>query len=130
MNIVDTGYGVSQILPVLGQIWWTVFGAIRHPTERDAILAIEQPELHLHPAHQSLLADAITSVLGNEQRRKVSFIIETHSESLINRIGNLIYQGKLDKDKVAILIFEDSLDATSTTFAKVARFEEGGVLAN
>jgi hypothetical protein len=21
-NIVDTGYGVSQILPVLGQIWW------------------------------------------------------------------------------------------------------------
>src|ERR1700682_5719018 len=21
-NIADTGYGVSQILPVLGQIWW------------------------------------------------------------------------------------------------------------
>jgi hypothetical protein len=130
MNIVDTGYGVSQILPVLGQIWWTVFGAARRPGERDAILTIEQPELHLHPAHQSLLADALTSVLEVEQRRKTSFIIETHSESLINRLGSLIYQGKLDKDKVSILIFEDDPDAAGTIYAKVARFEDGGILAN
>ena len=83
MNIVDTGYGVSQILPVLGQIWWTVFSPVRQPIERDSILAIEQPELHLHPAHQALLADAIASVLNDSNnKRAVSFLIETHSEAL------------------------------------------------
>jgi predicted ATPase len=130
MNIVDTGYGVSQILPVLGQIWWTVFGAVRHPVERNAILAIEQPELHLHPAHQSLLADAITSVLGDEQKRKVSFIVETHSESLINRLGNMVYEKKLDASAVSLLIFEESTESANGTTTREAHFEGGGVLVN
>jgi hypothetical protein len=63
VNIVDTGYGVSQILPVLGQVWW----ANNRPQprawprnySRSPIIAIEQPELHLHPAHQALLAHPI-----------------------------------------------------------------------
>jgi hypothetical protein len=130
MNIVDTGYGVSQILPVSGQIWWTVFGAARYPSERNAILAIEQPELHLHPAHQSLLADAITSVLGSEQKRKISFIVETHSEALINRLGSMVYDKILDKTAVSLLIFEDSSEVDNTTITREARFEEGGNLVN
>ncbi|WP_445954446.1 AAA family ATPase [Thauera sp. SDU_THAU2] len=52
--------GYRKFLPVLGQIWWarnrTVSRNSRTPL---ALLAIEQPELHLHPAHQALLADAL-----------------------------------------------------------------------
>jgi predicted ATPase len=48
------------------------------------IVAIEQPEIHLHPALQAELGDVfIESALGE---RKNTFLLETHSEHLILRI--------------------------------------------
>jgi predicted ATPase len=48
------------------------------------ILAMEQPEIHLHPALQAELGDVfIASALGQQ---KNTFILETHSEHLILRI--------------------------------------------
>ena len=70
----DVGIGVSQVLPVL-------VGAY---ASQDKIIAIEQPEIHLHPALQADLGDVfIESALGSN---KNSFLIETHSEHLILRI--------------------------------------------
>ena len=69
----DIGIGVSQVLPVLAM----VLGLKRR------LIAIEQPELHLHPAIQSELADVfLKSALHHENK----IIIETHSEHLILRI--------------------------------------------
>ena len=70
----DVGIGVSQVLPVL-------VGAY---ASKKQIIAIEQPEIHLHPALQADLGDLfIESALG-EQRN--TFLLETHSEHLILRI--------------------------------------------
>ncbi|OGG47139.1 MAG: hypothetical protein A3F84_16955 [Candidatus Handelsmanbacteria bacterium RIFCSPLOWO2_12_FULL_64_10] len=70
----DVGIGISQVLPVLV----SAFGLDRK------ILAIEQPEIHLHPKLQAELGDVfIESALGE---RKNTFIIETHSEHLILRL--------------------------------------------
>ncbi len=70
----DVGIGVSQVLPVL-------VGAY---AAQKQIVAIEQPEIHLHPAIQADLGDVfIESALG-EQKNK--FLIETHSEHLLLRI--------------------------------------------
>ncbi|MGI8554426.1 MAG: DUF3696 domain-containing protein [Dehalococcoidia bacterium] len=70
----DVGIGISQVLPVL-------VGAF---AERNSIVAIEQPEIHLHPALQAELGDVfIRSALGELQN---TFILETHSEHLILRI--------------------------------------------
>lgn len=70
----DVGIGVSQVLPVL-------VAALAGRGER---WAIEQPEIHLHPALQAELADVfIDSALGE---RKNTFILETHSEHLILRV--------------------------------------------
>lgn len=70
----DVGIGVSQVLPVLVY----AFGS------QNRIIAIEQPEIHLHPALQAELADVfIESALGE---RKNMFILETHSEHLILRV--------------------------------------------
>nr|WP_321457236.1 AAA family ATPase [uncultured Cohaesibacter sp.] len=103
INIVDTGYGVSQVLPVLAQIWWTQFAANRiqyqytYGGANTKTLAIEQPELHLHPAHQALLADVFVEALSlAKENEDVShnYVVETHSEALINRLGELIEIGE------------------------------------
>jgi hypothetical protein len=70
----DVGIGISQVLPVLVTAY----------ASRNKILAMEQPEIHLHPALQAELGDVfIESALGE---RKNTMILETHSEHLILRI--------------------------------------------
>jgi predicted ATPase len=70
----DVGIGISQVLPVLVSVF----------ANKNKLIAIEQPEIHLHPALQAELADLfINSALGEN---KNSFILETHSEHLILRI--------------------------------------------
>lgn len=70
----DVGIGISQVLPVLVSAF----------ASKGKILAIEQPEIHLHPAMQAEIADVfIESALAGQNN---TFLIETHSEHLILRI--------------------------------------------
>lgn len=70
----DVGIGVSQVLPVL-------VGAY---SSQNKMIAVEQPEIHLHPKLQAELGDLfIESALGE---RRNTFLIETHSEHLILRL--------------------------------------------
>ena len=72
-DLTHVGVGVSQVLPIL------IASLISEP---DTTLIFEQPELHLHPKVQTLLADFFLSItlLGKQ------CVVETHSEYLINRI--------------------------------------------
>lgn len=70
----DVGIGVSQVIPILVSCYGL----------SDALVAIEQPEIHLHPKLQAELGDVfIDSALGEQ---KNTFILETHSEHLLLRI--------------------------------------------
>lgn len=74
VSLCDVGFGISQVLPVL---------TLAYGSE-NRLIAIEQPEIHLHPALQAELADVfIESALGERQN---TFILETHSEHLILRL--------------------------------------------
>jgi hypothetical protein len=68
----DVGIGISQTLPV-------IIGALH---VKEGILAIEQPELHIHPALQVALGDLFIS---RSQESQVCFLLETHSEHLMLR---------------------------------------------
>ena len=72
-DLTHVGVGVSQVLPIL------IASLLSEP---DTTLVFEQPELHLHPKVQTLLADFFLSIarLGKQ------CVLETHSEYLINRI--------------------------------------------
>jgi predicted ATPase len=70
---IDVGVGISQILPV-------VVAALQ---TKNGFLAIEQPELHIHPALQVELGDLFLSCVQNSN---VCLLIETHSEHLLLRI--------------------------------------------
>ena len=132
-NIVDTGYGVSQILPVLGQMWWAANRDRGGRAPEISMLSIEQPELHLHPAHQSLLADALADELlqnSSRERARLHFLVETHSETLVNRLGQLIGTGKISADDVQVLIFETSPANARKTDVRIASFGSSGELIN
>lgn len=113
VNVADTGYGISQILPVLAKTWWSTrrIGRVRATMERNSVpqlIVMEQPELHLHPAHQARLADVfLDAVAKAEGAINPIFVIETHSETLINRLGELIEETPSIKEIVQILIFTD-----------------------
>ena len=70
----DVGIGVSQVLPVLVSAY----------ASSGKLIAIEQPEIHLHPALQAELGDVfLESALGAGGN---TLVIESHSEHLLLRI--------------------------------------------
>jgi AAA domain, putative AbiEii toxin, Type IV TA system len=75
----DVGVGISQMVPV-------VVAALR---QRRGILAIEQPELHIHPAVQVGIGDLFIRCVGNKSDRLFrakNLLIETHSEHIMLRL--------------------------------------------
>ena len=107
-NVADTGYGYSQMLPIVMMLWMIhkhrnelLFGSER-------TLVIEQPELHLHPAYQAKMIDVFINIIKEAERNKINIkiIFETHSETMINRIGTLISEKKILAEKVNVLIFD------------------------
>lgn len=126
VNLADLGVGYSQILPVILQLWSSAYNNKRGS---QGCLVVEQPELHLHPAYQSKIADVTSDIISTlkENDRKYSFIYETHSPHLINRLGELIEEGALDKEDVQILIFDNEFDQTNIIHSN---FNEEGILEN
>jgi predicted ATPase len=108
-NIADSGFGYSQIMPVLVQLWAIVNKKIRREKNYLApiIYVIEQPELHLHPRKQAEIAKIFCKAISVANTNEIDFrlIVETHSESIINRIGRSIYEKEIVSDDVSIVIF-------------------------
>jgi predicted ATPase len=99
INYADSCFGLSQILPILVQSIYS---------QEDDIIIIEQPELHLNPALEAILADFFAEMINNGKR----FIIETHSEYLLLRLRTYIKKGKIDSEKTA-LYFTENIDGNS-----------------
>ena len=95
-NIVDVGYGVSQILPILVHI------LSANPHEMNFSL-LQQPEVHLHPRAQAELS-SLFAQLASEGNR--AFIIETHSDYMIDRARIEIRKGNINPEDVSLIYFE------------------------
>ena len=100
-NIKDVGVGVSQVLPVIVAALCAQAGDI---------VIVEEPESHLHPLAETVLADLF---LTTSQKRKVQFIIETHSEHLFTRLQRRIAEAESDPQDVA-LYFCKRMDGKAT----------------
>jgi hypothetical protein len=111
VNIADVGFGVSQTLPVL-----VAFQA----ANRNQIVFVEQPELHLHPRAQVALAN----VLLQAANRGARLVIETHSSLLILALQAAIAEGRIAPDRVSLNWF--TRDATGQTHVTEAQVGEDG----
>ena len=94
-NLMDVGFGVSQVLPVLAALF---------RADGPSIFLLQQPELHLHPSAQAALGSLFcrTAETGRQ------LIVETHSDYIMNRIRLDVRdrRTKLGPGDVAILYFE------------------------
>ena len=103
-NIMDVGYGISQSLPILVDIMANpaARGALHGPREGRTFL-LQQPEVHLHPRGQAQLASLFIDAFRKRNHR---FLIETHSDHIVDRVRISVRQGRLKPDDVSILYFE------------------------
>lgn len=93
-NLRDVGIGVSQVLPVLVLSYFAPTGST---------LILEEPEIHLHPLAQSILAELFVTI---SRERKVQFLVETHSEHLFRRMQTLIASQKVKTEDAAMYFVE------------------------
>ncbi len=134
-NLADTGFGYSQVLPVIVQLWHaTNSRRLRSESRRygiPIIFAIEQPELHLHPHFQALLADAFVAAHKEARSNKIQLIIliETHSKTIINRFGHLIHNDRIESSDAALYLFEKRQDDLHSKIS-LSTFSNVGLLEN
>ena len=94
-NLIDVGYGVSQVLPIVTEL-------LRQ--DAPTMFLLQQPEVHLHPSAQAALGSLFcrTASWGRQ------LVVETHSDHLLDRVRMDVRDGvvPLQPADVSILYFE------------------------
>jgi energy-coupling factor transporter ATP-binding protein EcfA2 len=93
-NLLDVGYGVSQALPIIVQ---SVL------LDAPPLLLVQQPEVHLHPVAQAALGSFFARLVSEGNRQ---FVIETHSDFIVDRIRQEVASGLISPDAVGIVFLD------------------------
>ena len=89
LPLMRTSSMVSELAPVVLYL--------RHLVRPGDVFIIEEPEAHLHPAMQTALARELARLV----RAGVRVVMTTHSEWLLEQVGNLVRLSSLTADKQA-----------------------------
>ena len=89
-NIADTGFGIWTILPLLRAMF-------RQPEGTTFLL--QQPEVNIHPSAQARLAEMMA-------KSPYRFVIETHSDHLIDPFRICVMEDMLLPEELRIAYFE------------------------
>ena len=110
-NLVDAGHGIHSLLP------WLAYVAGQPP---DAVVLLQQPEVHVHPRTQAELAQWMA-----ESDR--SFMIETHSDHLVDRFRICVMKGILAPEDLSIVYFQPSEDRTQSRIHGIGVDDHGNL---
>lgn len=95
-SLSDVGFGISQFLPII---------VADLQLSRNSTLFIAQPEIHLHPKVQAQFGDYLVNRISTGSK---SYVIETHSEYLLNRIRLAIAKKTISEEDVKIYYIENN----------------------
>ena len=107
----NVGYGFSYSLSII------VAGLIAKPGE---ILIVENPEAHLHPYAQSIMAKFLSLVASTG----VQVFVESHSDHILNGFRIAVKNKIIDSTHLNVLYFDHRLD---NFFEKIDVDEDGGI---
>ena len=98
---INIGFGISYTLPI-------IVAALHAP--KDSIVIIENPESHIHPEGQSKLMELICKA----SKAGTQFIVETHSDHIINGLLVATKQGLIDLNDSRVYFFDRNLATHAT----------------
>lgn len=134
-NPVDLGFGYTQLLPILVIIWKTVFLDANRTSKKNRTyfnntVLIEQPELHLHPRFQKKFANMLSAMVAlcKKLELNVRFIVETHSESILNSLGENVENKLIFPEDINVLLVEQDVRGISNIISTT--YTETGYLEN
>lgn len=110
VNLWDVGFGISQTMPI-------IIGDIE--LGDGSTLYISQPEVHLHPRAQAKFGDYLVQQMNKGKR----YVIESHSEYLMNRLRLSVVKGLVDEEDIKVYYM--SQGQGQTTIYDV-RFKKNG----
>lgn len=106
--LADEGYGITQLVYIILQVETAILTAKKEYSDfhyEQQTIAIEEPEIHLHPRLQSLLAEMFVYAY---KEYNIHFIIETHSEYLIRKMQLLVSKEEIGNDDISLLYVHDA----------------------
>ena len=112
-NMLDVGYGVSQVLPLIVDAERAV---------GNKLLLLQQPEVHLHPKAQAALGSLIKDWVGKGKK----VVVETHSDYLVDRLRLEVKREKLKHEQLTIYFLDQK--NKQTTVHKLDVDKEGNIL--
>ena len=87
LSMIRTSSMVTELAPIVLYL--------RHIVETGDVLIIEEPEAHLHPAMQALFARELARLVNSGVR----VVMTTHSEWILEQIGNLVRASELPQKR-------------------------------
>lgn len=139
--LADEGYGITQLFSLLLQIensilnatqkvykvgpWTTEFNTQIKIGYNPSTIYVEEPENHLHPKFQSLLADMF---LEAYQKYNIHFVLETHSEYLIRKLQLHVANKEVDFSREDLSLNYVDTDEQGFAFNKQIEVQEDGRL--
>ena len=138
--LADLGHGVTQIVSILLQIenalvqsditdykTMEIDGGYSEMKDYGTIIAIEEPEVSLHPCYQSMLAEILKDAACN-YGKGISFLVETHSEYLVRKMQAIVStftKAEFDANPFVVYYFKENGEAYDLGFMSTGRFEKG-----
>lgn len=116
-NILDTGFGIQQSLPI-------VVAACRKYDEPTLVI-VEEPETHLNSSAHAEIGQLLAMSVKAESDKR--FLVETHSLNLMIRLRTLIAKGELKKEDVALYYVEYDEQKSVSQLREVTIKENGEV---
>ena len=104
VSFSDVGYGVSQLFPILVNVLAESQVRSRSDANEMPIYHLmQQPEVHLHPRAQAEFSSLLVRLasLG-----KQTFLVETHSDYLVDRARIEIRRGNISPEDVSLIYLE------------------------
>ncbi|MBQ8272659.1 MAG: AAA family ATPase [Tidjanibacter sp.] len=99
--LADEGLGITKLLGTLINVELEILKN-NERTTKGITIAVEEPENHLHPKFQSLLAEMFTDAYKNYG---IHFIVETHSEYMVRKLQVLVARKELTPKEVSLQYF-------------------------
>jgi len=103
---MNVGFGISYVLPIV---------VATLSAKPGSLIIIENPESHIHPSAQSKLMELISKAA----KTGVQFIIETHSDHIINGLLVALKFGLILPEETSIYYFDKEITRQTTQSYKI-----------